>query len=84
MRMALYRNNETGLVQRHPKSGIGTSLNSTEINEDGSPIDGSKPRVPLGSSKKTVAAARRLQSASSGNPKATGKPAGDNKKEGDQ
>lgn len=77
----LYRNDETGLVQEHPRSGIGPSLNSTEITEDGKPIEGTpaKPRVPLGSSRKATAAARKRQTASNGDPKATGNPAGENK-----
>lgn len=43
--MALYKNRETGIIQSHPRSGIGDSLNSDEVGED------SKPVVPLGASK---------------------------------
>lgn len=41
-----YRNRETGIIQRHPVSGLGESLNSDEVGEDAKPI------VPLGTSKK--------------------------------
>jgi len=39
-----YRNRETGIIQSHPQSGIGDSLNSDEIGEDGKPV---KPFVKL-------------------------------------
>lgn len=46
---AYYRNRETGIIQAHPVSGIGDSLNSDEVGVDAKPI------VPLGTSKKDAA-----------------------------
>ena len=71
--MALYKNNETGIIQSHPRSGIGASLNSTEVAED------SKPVVPLGADSKTTA--KRHALAKGGN-KTSGKPAEDKTEEG--
>jgi len=42
--MPYYRNRETGIIQSHPKSGIGDSLNSDEVAEDGKRI---KPFVKM-------------------------------------
>lgn len=39
-----YRNDQTGIIQRHPVSGLGAFLNSTEVGPD------AKPLVPLGAS----------------------------------
>ena len=47
-----YRNRETGLVQPHPTSGLGESLNSDEIGKDGKPV---KPYIPLGASPEVIA-----------------------------
>lgn len=55
--MALYKNRETGIVQYHPRSGIGDSLNSDEVSDD------SKPVVPLGADRKTTAKRVRLAKA---------------------
>lgn len=70
----LYKNNETGIIQYHPRSGIGASLNSTEVDED------SKPVVPLGADKKTTA--ERVKLAKGGSTKTTGTPAVEDKKDG--
>lgn len=43
-----YRNRTTGIVQAHPKAGIGDALNSDEIEETG------KPRTSLAPSKKEI------------------------------
>lgn len=45
---AYYRNRETGIVQAHPQSGIGESLNSDEIEDNGKPV---KPRTSLAPTK---------------------------------
>jgi hypothetical protein len=59
---ALYRNRNTGIVFSHPRSGIGEALHSDEVEVTGKPVDASKPRVRLGSSKSDVAKARKSQS----------------------
>ena len=69
----LYKNNETGIIQFHPKSGIGASLNSTEVAED------SRPVVPPGADTKTTAARDKL---AKGGTKATGTPVVEEKKGG--
>jgi hypothetical protein len=56
--MPLYKNRETGIVQFHPKGGIGDSINSDEVDETSKPV---KPRAPLGTGKKEVARRRSLQ-----------------------
>lgn len=61
--MAFYRNNETGKVQFHPKSGIGKSLGSTEIAEDGKPV---KPRTSLAPSADEMRRAKALLKDNSG------------------
>lgn len=38
----LYRNRKTGLIQAHPRAGLGDVFNSDEIGEDGKPV---KPSV---------------------------------------
>lgn len=90
--MAYYRNRTTGKVQFHPKSGIGDSLNSDEIEETGKPI---KPRTSLAPSKDELKAAKNLLKDQSATPlevaaneaivkegsKTTGKKAGDTKKQ---
>ena len=55
--MAYYRNDTTGKVQFHPKSGIGASLGSTEIAEDGKPV---KPRTSLAPSSDELRSAQSL------------------------
>lgn len=55
--MAYYRNNQTGRVQFHPKSGLGASLNSTEIADDGKPV---KPRTSLAPSADEIRTAKGL------------------------
>jgi hypothetical protein len=55
--MAYYRNDTTGKVQFHPKSGIGASLGSTEIAEDGKPV---KPRTTLAPSADEIKRAKAL------------------------
>jgi|GEM_PF-2884362 len=67
--MTFYRNRETGLVQSHPKSGIGDSLNADEIGEDAKPV---KPYTSLAPSRKEVKAAKGLMKDHGGNPKTTG------------
>lgn len=57
MPMAYYRNQLTGKVQFHPKSGIGASLGSTEIAEDGKPV---KPRTTLAPSADEIKRAKAL------------------------
>lgn len=52
--MTHYRNRETGKVFFHPKPGIGDSLNSDEIGEDGKPV---KPITSLAPSKTELKAA---------------------------
>lgn len=54
---AYYRNRVTGIVQAHPKSGIGDSLNSDEIGQDGKPI---KPFVALPITKDKIKSAKSL------------------------
>ena len=54
---AYYRNRETGLVQSHPTSGLGDSLNSDEIGLDGKPV---KPYIPLGASSEDAARIAKL------------------------
>ena len=61
--MAYYRNDTTGRVQFHPKSGIGASLGSTEIAEDGKPV---KPRTSLAPSSDELRAAKALLKDNSG------------------
>ena len=56
--MAFYRHKHTGKVQMHPKSGIGDSLNSVEIDESGHAVG--KPRTSLAPSKAEIKAARDL------------------------
>lgn len=60
---ALYRNRTTGIIQRHPVSGIGESLNSDEIGEDG------KPFVKLPITKDKIKQAKNLMK---DDPKTTG------------
>lgn len=91
--MAYYRNNETGKVQFHPKPGIGASLGSTEIAEDGKPV---KPRTSLAPSSDELRSAQALLKDNTQTPatrkprgrgasKTSGTKAGDtNKQEGDQ
>lgn len=96
--MAYYRNNTTGKVQFHPKSGIGPSLGSTEIAEDGKAV---KPRTSLAPSSDELRSAKALLKDNTQTPSATktktsaprtrkgsktsGTKAGDtNKQEGDQ
>jgi hypothetical protein len=55
--MAYYRHNVTGKTQFHPKSGIGDSLNSVEIGEDGKPV---KPRTSLAPSADEIKRAKAL------------------------
>ena len=52
-----YRNRTTGRVQSHPQSGIGDSLNSDEIGQDGKPV---KPRTSLAPSKAELKSAKAL------------------------
>ena len=35
---AYYRNRETGIIQQHPKSGLGETFNSDEVGQDGKPV----------------------------------------------
>ncbi len=63
--MAYYRNDTTGRVQFHPKSGIGKSLGSTEIAEDGKPV---KPRTSLAPSSDELRRAKALLKDNSGTP----------------
>ena len=91
--MAYYRNDTTGKVQFHPKSGIGASLGSTEIAEDGKPV---KPRTSLAPSSDELRSAQALLKDNTQTPgtrktrarrgsKTSGTKAGDtNKQEGDQ
>lgn len=52
-----YRNRTTGIIQSHPQSGIGDSLNSDEIGQDGKPL---KPHTSLAPSVDEVKRARDL------------------------
>lgn len=65
-KMPFYRNNQTGLVQHHPVSGIGDSLGSTEIGEDAKPV---KPRTSKAPSADELKRAKSLMKDST---KATG------------
>lgn len=78
-----YRNRETGIVQAHPKSGIGNSLNSDEIGQDGKPV---KPFVALPITPEKIGKAKGLMrgggTAETTTEAKTG--TGDSKQEGDQ
>lgn len=63
--MAYYRNRTTGRVQYHPQSGIGDSLNSDEIAENGKPV---KPRTSLAPSSDELRRAKDLLKDNSGTP----------------
>ena len=63
-----YRNRQTGLVQSHPQSGIGKSLNAEEIGEDGKPV---KPRTSLAPSKRELKEANELMRDRSATPSKT-------------
>lgn len=52
-----YRNNETGIIQAHPQSGLGDVFNSVEIAEDGKPI---KPHTSLAPSADELRSAKQL------------------------
>lgn len=75
-----YRNRETGIVQAHPTSGLGESLNSDEIGQDGKPV---KPVIPLGASDDEI---KRLKNLAKGSktPEATTGTGSAKKQEGDQ
>ncbi len=84
-----YRNRATGIVQAHPKSGIGNSLNSDEIGQDGKPV---KPFVALPITPEKIGKAKGLmrggaatapvESTDTTTEAKTG--TGDSKQEGDQ
>lgn len=61
-----YRNNQTGIIQHHPVSGIGDALGSTEIGEDAKPV---KPRT---SKKPTADELKNARQLMRDNTKATG------------
>ena len=78
--MAYYRNRTTGIIQSHPKSGIGDSLNSDEVGQDGKPV---KPFVALPITPDKVKKAKSLMDEPTKTAEAkTG--TGDSKQEGDQ
>ena len=52
-----YRNNQTGIIQNHPVSGIGDSLGSTEVGEDAKPV---KPRTSKAPSADELKRAKNL------------------------
>ena len=93
MANTFYRNRVTGIVQAHPKSGIGDSLNSDEIGQDGKPI---KPFVALPITKDKIKSAKSLlgEGAKRSSRRVTGDTApdttdaspalGDSEQEGDQ
>lgn len=55
--MAFYRNRATGIIQFHPKGGIGAALNSDEVGLDGKPV---KPITSLAPDKDELKAAKNL------------------------
>jgi hypothetical protein len=59
-----YRNRETGLVQPHPKSGIGESLNADEIGEDARPVKPRTSPAPAKAERKAAIDLTKDQSAS--------------------
>jgi hypothetical protein len=78
--MAYYEHNVTGKRSWHPKSGIGDSLNATEIGEDGHAV---KPKTSLAPSKEELReATKALKNLASSAHKTTGTKAGDTNKEG--
>lgn len=81
--LAYYEHNVTGKRSWHPKSGIGDSLNATEIGEDGKPV---KPRTSLAPSPEELREAGKALKAPEGakkpSTKTTGTKAGDTNKEG--
>lgn len=52
-----YRNRETGIIVAHPVAGIGDSLNSDEVGEDGKAL---KPFVALPITPDKIKAAQEL------------------------
>lgn len=66
---AFYRNRETGIVQAHPKSGIGESLNADEIEDTGRPV---KPRTSKAPTKAELKRKTDLLKDNSVDPKTTG------------
>lgn len=76
--MAFYRNKTTGLIQHHPVSGIGDSLNSVEIEETGRPI---KPRTSKAPSADERRRANQLIKDNSPSKKTTGNQAVDSKEQ---
>jgi len=63
--MAYYEHNVTGKRSFHPKSGIGASLNATEIGEDGKAV---KPRTSLAPTKAELKAGKEALRDRTGSP----------------
>lgn len=75
-----YRNRETGRIQAHPKAGIGDSLNSDEVGEDGKVL---KPFVSLPITKDKIKKAKSLMVDQSQTTEVN-TDSGDSEQEGDQ
>jgi hypothetical protein len=78
---AYYRNRTTGLLQSHPKSGLGEFFNSDEIGQDGKPV---KPHTSLAPSKDELKRARDLMTDKTKTPEATTGTGSDKTQEGGQ